>query len=71
MFIRFIVYSFAFYFIMKIAKYVVRYFTSDSSSEKPHVTQSRKQNSPIYKRDIVEAEFVEIVEEEKVEKEEE
>jgi len=64
MFIRFILYSIALYFIMKAVKIVFRYFTQVSSKEKPEV----KQKTPypkVDKKDIVEAEFEEIKEEEK------
>ncbi|PIQ07673.1 MAG: hypothetical protein COW71_15825 [Ignavibacteriales bacterium CG18_big_fil_WC_8_21_14_2_50_31_20] len=65
MFIRFIIYSLAFYFFMKAVRIIFRYFSSLSSNEKPKVDV--KVNAPTYKvdkKDIVEAEFEEISEKE-------
>nr|MDA3861328.1 hypothetical protein [Melioribacteraceae bacterium] len=59
MFIKFIIYSVALYFIMKAVKIVVRYFTQVSSKEKPEVKQSKAPYT-VDKRDIVEAEFEDI-----------
>lgn len=59
MFIRFIVYSLAFYFIMKAVRIVIAYFKQSSSNGHPEV----KQNRPPFKvdkKDIVEAEFEDI-----------
>ena len=64
MFFRFIIYSIALYFIMKAVKIAVRYFTQVSAKEKPEV----KQKTPypkVDKKDIVEAEFEEISDEDK------
>jgi len=65
MFIRFIIYSLAFYFFMKAVRIVLRYFSSLSSKEKPDVEVKVK--APTYKvdkKDIVEAEFEEITDKE-------
>ena len=63
MFIKFIIYSIALYFIMKAVKIVVKYFTQISSKEKPEVKQ-KKAHQKVDKRDIVEAEFEEITDKE-------
>ena len=60
MFIRFVIYSLAFYFLMKAARIVVQYFKGVSHKEKPHVTQQRGANNHVNKKDIVEAEFEDI-----------
>lgn len=59
MFIRFILYSLALYFIMKAVKIVFRYFTKVSSKEKPSVNTNKAQ-SKVDKKDIIEADFEEI-----------
>ena len=64
MFIRFIIYSLAFYFIMKAFRIVVRYFQSIASQEKPHVSQKKTSHYKVDKKDIIEAEFEEINEKE-------
>jgi len=63
MFIRFIVYSIALYFIMKAVKIVIRYFTQISQKEKPNVTQN-KTPYKVEKKDIVDAEFEDITDKE-------
>lgn len=60
MFIRFIVYSVALYFLMKAVKIVIQYFKQISHKEKPNVTQNSSSNNSVNKRDIVDAEFEEI-----------
>jgi len=65
MFIRFILYSFAFYFIMKVFRIVVKYFTKNSQSERPEVRTQRKSSVKVEKKDIIEAEFEDITEKEK------
>ncbi len=64
MFIRFIIYSIALYFIMKAIRIVVGYFKQVPKKEKPEVKQ-KTTYSNINKKDIVEAEFEEISEDEK------
>ena len=64
MFLKFIAYSIALYFIMKAVKIVARYFTHGLSNEKPEVKQRRTPHK-VDKRDIVEAEFEEITDKEK------
>lgn len=64
MFFRFIIYSIALYFIMKAIGIVIRYFTKNSQTEKPDIKQ-KSTFSKVDKKDIVEAEFEEISEEEK------
>ncbi len=63
MFIKFIAYSIALYFIMKAVKIIARYFTHGLPKERPEVKQSRT-SQKINKRDIVEAEFEEITDNE-------
>lgn len=64
MFLRFIIYSIALYFIMKAVRIVVKYFTQVSNKEKPKVKQ-KSTFSKVDKKDIVEAEFEEISDEDK------
>ncbi len=64
MFIRFIIYSLSFYFLMKAAKIIVKYFKGLSHSEKPHVTQKKGRNNRVDKKDIIEAEFEDITDKE-------
>lgn len=64
MFLRFIVYSIALYFIMKAVRIVANYFTQGVNKEKPKVKQKRTY-SKVDKKDIVEAEFEEITDKEK------
>lgn len=66
MFIRFIIYSLAFYFFMKAARIVFRYFSLLASKGKPEVEVKPNQASyKVDKKDIVEAEFEDITDKEK------
>ncbi|MCF6269453.1 MAG: hypothetical protein L3J41_07075 [Melioribacteraceae bacterium] len=67
MFIRFILYSLALYFLMKAAKIIIIYFKQVSNKEKPNVTQNRSSNNRVNKRDIIDADFEEISDDEKKE----
>lgn len=62
MFIRFILYSLALYFIMKAVKIVFSYFNKVSSKEKPEVN-TKNTSSKVDKKDIIEADFEEIKDE--------
>lgn len=59
MFIRFIIYSLALYFIMKAVKIVFSYFNKVSAKEKPEVN-SKNASTKVDKRDIIDADFEEI-----------
>jgi len=59
---KFIFYSLIFYFLLKAVRIVIRYFSLLSSKQKQEIDV--KVNKPDYKvdkRDIVEAEFEEII----------
>lgn len=60
MFIRFIIYSIVLYFIMKAVKVIVFYFKQVSHKEKPNVTQNSSSSNIVNKKDIIDAEFEEI-----------
>ena len=62
MFIRFIIYSILFYFIIKIVKYVVRFIQGPSTPPKREVHDSPKQET-INTQDIIEADFEELSDE--------
>ena len=64
MFIRFIIYSLAFYFLMKAIKIVVIYFKQIQNKDKPNVTQNGSSNNRVNKRDIIDADFEEISDDE-------
>jgi hypothetical protein len=59
MFIRFILYSLALYFIMKTVRIVFSYFNKVSAKEKPEVN-TKKASSKVDKRDIIDADFEDI-----------
>ena len=60
MFIRFIIYSLAFYFLMKAAKIIIIYFKQIKNKDKPNVTQNGSSNNRVNKRDIIDADFEDI-----------
>jgi len=60
MFIRFIIYSVALYFLMKAVKIVIIYFKQMQNKDKPNVTQKGPSNNRVNKRDIIDADFEEI-----------
>ena len=60
MFIRFILYSLAFYFLMKAIKIVIIYFKQIKNKDNPNVTQNNSSNNRVNKRDIIDADFEEI-----------
>ena len=60
MFLRFIIYSLALYFLMKAAKIIIIYFKQIQNKDKPNVTQNGSSNNRVNKRDIVDADFEEI-----------
>ena len=60
MFIRFILYSLAFYFLMKAVKIIIIYFKQIQNKDKPNVTQNGSSNNRVNKRDIIDADFEDI-----------
>ena len=65
MFIRFIIYSLAFYFLMKAVRIVIIYFKELKEKNNPNVTQKRPTNNRVNKKDIIEADFEEISDDDK------
>ena len=60
MFIKIIIYSLAFYFLMKAVKIIIVYVKQIQNKDKPNVTQNGSSNNRVNKRDIVDADFEEI-----------
>lgn len=64
MFIRFILYSILAYLVLKTVGVLWRYFNQLSEKNNPSVSNSKKKEYTINKKDIIDAEFEDITDKE-------
>lgn len=65
MFLRFIIYSILFWVVLKAASIVWAYFKQLNEKNNPTVNGTKRQNHNINKKDIIDADFEEIKDNEK------